>query len=48
MSQYGIAQRGIRQPCAYRHLDGGHDLPRADGETRETEDAITVGLHQCF
>jgi len=28
------------------NLDGGHDLRRADTESREAEDAIPVSFHQ--
>ena len=44
MSQDRIAQRGVGQPCDHRNLDGGQDLPRADTEGGESEDAIAISL----
>ncbi len=46
MSQDRIPERGVRQPCDHRSLDGGQVLPRANTECREPEDAIASSLHE--
>src|SRR2546426_12198544 len=46
VSQDRIAQRGVGQPCDHRNLDDVQELPRANTEGREPEDAIAISLHE--
>ena len=48
VSQYPVAQRGIRQARQHCNLHGGQDFPRVYAEPGESEDAVGVNLNQCF
>src|SRR5215831_10067336 len=48
VSEYGIAQCSIWQPCDHRNLDRGHDLPSGDSESSEAQNAIAVSFDQCL